>query len=302
MVAQLQQDAKSLGLTIVVPVHNISERATNLARWIHDAVRNNVRVILVHDRSQDHTSFELENIIKINDSPLITLHEVDFQSPGLTRNYGLSKVTTPWFSFADADDFVNISNMLKLIQETESTKSTMGVGAYLARNLQSDLQSAKTTQNVNKENLSLHLALHMGLWRCVFSSSTTLSLDFDKQLMGEDYLFMNKAIDRQKSIHISNLEVYTYYFGGTQNLTSNKSLIDDMFEVLEGISQLKPETKIATELRIFSIQKLSISLLRHLPLIKLLPHLPLLVFHIFSKPTYLIRLLSVRFFAGSEAR
>lgn len=300
MVAQLQQDAKTLGLTIVVPVHNISGRTTNLASWVTEAVRGNVRVILVHDRSQDSTQSELEKILEINCSPLITLYEVDFQSPGLTRNFGLEKVTTSWFSFADADDFVNIPNISKLVQEAQQANSTMGVGAFLAHNLQSDLRSKKMTPELNK--LSLHLALHMGLWRCVFSTSTTYDFNFDKQRMGEDYLFMNKAIDVQKGIHVSNLEVYTYYFGGALNLTSNRSVMIDMFQILDRISQLKPETKIAKDLRIFSMQKLSISLLRHVPVMQLVPHLPLIAFHLFSKPTYLLRLLSERYLPRLESR
>ena len=300
MVAQLQQDAKTLGLTIVVPVHNISGRAANLARWVTEAVRGNVRVILVHDRSQDSTQSESEKIVEVNCSPLITLYEVDFQSPGLTRNFGLEKVTTSWFSFADADDFVNIPNILELVQETQQANSTMGVGAFLAHNLQSDLQSKKMTQDMN--NLSLHLALHMGLWRCVFSTSTTIDFQFDRQRMGEDYLFMNKAIDVQKGIHVSNLEVYTYYFGGALNLTSNRLVMVDMFQVLDGISQLKPETKIAKDLRIFSMQKLSISLIRHVSVMQLVPHLPLIAFHLFSKPTYLLRLLSARYLPRLESR
>ena len=300
MVAHLQQDAKTLGLTIVVPVHNISGRATNLARWVTEAVRGNVRVILVHDRSQDSTQSELEKILEINCSPLITLYEVDFQSPGHTRNFGLEKVTTSWFSFADADDFVNIPNVLKLVQETQQANSTMGVGAFLAHNLQSDLQSKKTTKDM--KNLSLHLALHMGLWRCVFSTSTTFDFHFDKQRMGEDYLFMNKVIDVQKGIHVSNLEVYTYYFGGALNLTSNRLVMVDMFQVLYRIIRLNPETKIAKDLRIFSIQKLSISLLRHVSVMQLVPHLPLIAFHLFSKPTYLFRLLSAHYLPRLESR
>jgi glycosyltransferase involved in cell wall biosynthesis len=302
MVAQLRLKAKNLGLTIVVPVHNISGRASNLAKWVSDAVRGNVRVILVHDRSQDSTSSELEKILEVNSSNLITILEVDFQSPGLTRNFGLDKVTTPWFSFADADDFVNIPNMLKLVLEAENANSTMGVGAFLTRNLQSNRLSSQKIQTMDKANFPLDLALHMGLWRCVFSSSTTHDLHFDKQLMGEDYLFMNKAIDAQQKIHISNLEVYTYYFGGSQNLTSNKNVMIDMFEVIKRICLLEPKTKIAKDLRIFSIQKLSISAIKNVPLAQLVPHLPTLIFYLFSKPTYLLRLLNKYYFARSEAK
>lgn len=277
-------------LSIVVPVHNISGRLENLMSWVPAAIVNRVHVILVHDQSQDTTELELNLMLKALQSEFVTKHNVNLQSPGFTRNYGLNLVSTPWFSFADADDVVRIENLLKLVNETQDSNSLVGVGAYLAIDTNSNKKEFFAPPKEDQKKLALHLASRMGLWRFVFNTDQFLHQEFTHHRMAEDYLFLAILLNSDSRIYVSSREIYKYFYGGEQNLTSDRSVMIQMYDVLKVIRRITPEGKLAENFRIFSLQKLSYSLLRNVRFRTLVRHLPLITLTLISHPICAIKL------------
>ena len=264
MAGKLLSESTDSALTIVVPVHNMSGRLSQLNSWLDQAQEFNVKVILVHDKSDDSTSTELEELIQNKKCENFSILNVEVKSPGLARNAGLQEVDTPWFSFADADDTVYVSAFIRLLKETESSGSDLGIGAYSSINLKNGSESLCTPPNRNEEELALHLAKTMGLWRFIFLTEPFKDVRFTKHRIGEDFIFANIALSRANRIQTSSEVVYMYSHGGEQNLTSNKSAMREMLGVIEVIKTIHAPKGIGRVFKGFAIQKLTLSVLKNL--------------------------------------
>jgi glycosyltransferase involved in cell wall biosynthesis len=259
----LQNVTRESLLTIVVPVHNMAGRMEKLASWLRDAFNSNIKVILIHDQSQDDTQSEIHQLLDNFKSPLLTVCEVKVKSPGLARNAGLNLVDTPWFSFADADDFVEIANLVLLLQKTTEHQATIGIGGYISHNLVTGKEEQVIPPPGTYQELALHLALNMGLWRIIMSTKSLGEIKFSPDRMAEDYYFLLQVLNCCEIIQISESIVYKYYFGGLLNLTSDKSAMKDMLNVSRAFRRFDPSTDIARYFRIFASQKLSFSILKN---------------------------------------
>jgi len=277
-------------LTIVVPVHNMAGRMEKLASWLKDAINANIKVILIHDQSEDETQSEIHQLLDKFESVLITLREVKVKSPGLARNAGLALVDTPWFSFADADDFVEISNLVVLLRQTAQHQATIGIGGFISCNLATGKEAEVIPPSGTDQELALNLALNMGLWRIVMSTESVQDIKFSPDRMAEDYYFLLQVLNRCKMIHISNYIVYRYYFGGVFNLTSDKSAMKDMLNVGRAFNRFSPSTDTARYFRIFASQKLSLSILKNVSLLKKVSNVGRLVSVMFLHPICLLNL------------
>jgi glycosyltransferase involved in cell wall biosynthesis len=290
LAAKLDTNVGDSLLTIVVPVHNMSGRLGNLSKWLDDAHSLNVKVVLVHDKSEDSTGSELLELLQSKNSRHFSLLETNSQSPGLARNYGLEIVDTPWFSFADSDDLVYVSSVLKLIDETKSSNCDLGVGSFISNDLRSGKETVVQSPALKEDALPLHLAKKMGLWRLVFSTSSFGDIRFTDHKMGEDYLFANLVLNRTSRIFVGSEIVYKYFYGGILNLTSNRSVMIDMIGVLKLIKSIKPVKNSATAFRVFSIQKLTLSLLKNSGNREKIGAKTLMMISLISHPIYLFKL------------
>ncbi len=278
-------------LTIVVPVHNMSGRLANLSKWLDDALTQNVKVILVHDKSEDSTGAELLGLLKRKNSHNFSLLETNAQSPGLARNCGLEIVDTPWFSFVDSDDYVYVSSILELLNEAELSDCEIGVGSYISSDLRSGEETLVQPPEAKKGALPLHLAKKMGLWRLVLSTSSFGDIRFTDHKMGEDYLYTNLVLNRTSEIFTSSRIVYKYFYGGNSNLTSNHSVMSDMIGIIELVKNTTPVMSNAIAFRVFSIQKLTLSVLKNLKTGEKVIEKTCLLVNLVSHPIYLSRLL-----------
>jgi glycosyltransferase involved in cell wall biosynthesis len=291
LAAKLDLEVGESLLTIVVPVHNMSGRLANLSKWLDEAHAQNVKVILVHDESQDSTRTELLQLLEIKKSLNFLLLEANVQSPGLARNLGLEIVDTPWFSFVDSDDFVYVSSIIKLIGEVELSRCEIGIGSYISSDLRSGAERVVKPPDAKLDAIALHLVKKMGLWRFVFSTKFFGDIRFTKHKMGEDYLYTNLVLNRTNQIFTSSQIVYKYFHGGRGNLTSNQSVMSEMIGIVKLIKNLEPVTRIAVAFKAFAIQKLTLSVLKNLTAQERLFEKFRLLTNLISHPMYLVRLL-----------
>lgn len=266
MVEILSTGNSNSQLTVVVPVHNMSGRLANLSTWLEEAGDLNVKVILVHDVSCDSTDTELKELVAVKNKSHISTFQVRVKSPGLARNAGLEAIDTPWFSFADSDDIVNVSSLLKLLQVTKSSGSEMGIGAYISNDVKRGTSRLITPPLTDEISLALHLTQSLGLWRFLFSTEQFAKIRFTKHRMGEDYLFVNAALSLANKIKTSPEVVYTYFHGGSWNLTSDKSVSSEMFGVIDILKTQQTKSEIARKFRRLATYKLILSLFKNVPL------------------------------------
>lgn len=284
----MQNVTKESLLTIVVPVHNMAGRMEKLASWMKDAINANIKVVLIHDHSQDETQEEISQLMDKFKSHLLTVREIRVKSPGLARNAGLNQVDTPWFSFADADDFVEISNLVVLLQQTALQQATIGIGGYISHNLVTGKEVEVIPPFATDQDLALHLALNMGLWRIVMSTKSLQNIKFLPDRMAEDYYFLLQVLNRCERINVSNLIVYRYFSGGRFNLTSDKSAMKDMLNVSRALRRISPSTNMARYFRVFASQKLCLSILKNVSFLKKMTNMGRLLFVMLQHPVFLM--------------
>jgi len=269
----------------------MSGRLANLSEWLDEADSQNVRVILVHDKSDDTTGTELLKLLDRKNLPRVSLIQTDSQSPGLARNCGIEVVDTPWFSFVDADDSVYVSSIMELLKETEISNCKIGIGSYVSRNLSTSEETLVQPPAGNSEALALHLAKKMGLWRFVLSTNSFGDIKFTNHKMGEDFLYINLVLNRSNQIFTSSNIVYKYFHGGNGNLTSNPSVMSEMIGIINSIKKIKPLTSSAATFRVFAIQKLTLSVLKNLKVTEKIIEKFMLFVNLLSHPIYLSKLL-----------
>jgi glycosyltransferase involved in cell wall biosynthesis len=291
LAGKLLTESNDLALTIVVPVHNMSGRLSHLSSWLDEAQELNAKVILVHDKSSDSTSVELEQLVQKKKCRNFSILNVEVKSPGLARNAGLVEVDTPWFSFADADDIVYVSALIRLLKETKYSGCELGLGAYSSIDLKTGNETIKIPPSNNQEALALHLAQTMGLWRFVFLSEQFKDIRFTNHRMGEDFVFANFVLNRPVRIRTSSEIVYRYFHGGESNLTSNKSIMNEMLGAIALIKKLDSTSGIGDMFSRFAAQKLSLSVLKNLAFKEALVKKFFLCIDLLSHPLQLKKLL-----------
>lgn len=94
-------------LTIIIPVYNEEKNIKRCLESIFNQTFSNFEIIVVNDASTDKTLEELHKLKKYNNFSIITLDKNS--GAGKCRNVGLQKAITPYVTFVDSDDWVDIN-------------------------------------------------------------------------------------------------------------------------------------------------------------------------------------------------
>ena len=160
-------------LTIVVPVHRMAGRLSNLESSISAAEGQAVDFVLVLDDTGDSSALELQVIAATYPGINIRIVKGVYQSPGFARNAGMQYVSTPYILFADSDDRFFVPQITAALNSI-SDETEVLIGAFRQTNLESDTEKIFPP----KEPLFLDLALNPGLWRIVLKTAVTTKTKF----------------------------------------------------------------------------------------------------------------------------
>ena len=188
-------------LTAIVPVSKMSGRLENFASWI-TKVSPNIKVIVVHDRQDNETGRELQEII--NPNRHIKYIEGEFGSAGAARNAGLAYADTLWTTFWDSDDIPDTLSVLEILERVFEHTDVI-VSSFIVRSMEIDEPIRRSTPPVGSlKNKLNYLAKDPGIWRVIFRTETILDLRFTDLKMGEDVLFLAKALDKSEVINFES--------------------------------------------------------------------------------------------------
>lgn len=216
-------------LSIIIPVYN---GANTIQRTIdslicEEILSHKVEVIVVNDGSIDQTHYVLETYSKL---PIVI---VDKPNGGVSsaRNEGLKRAKGKYVYFADADDFVHIEALIKLLGMVEESKSDLAIASYQtvlpdgSRTLHSPcsdlghhVAQVEFTQII-KDFLCRKIGYLSSLCNKIFSMDIIKQngLIFDThRTHGEDWAFVISYLLHCKDMLLSNLLIYDYLQDGTQ--------------------------------------------------------------------------------------
>lgn len=238
-------------LTVIVPIARMSGELANLGRWLPEAIRNDIQVVLVHDEHDLETGDEVRKLVASLNSKNIDFLELKAGSPGHARNHGLPLVKTEWVIFWDSDDFPLVDNTLKAIAEAEDQIDAICC-QYIEK---SNLKSLPVSKTFNKKQL----VLNPGIWRVLLKRELLENGSFADFLMGEDQVFLFEIGLYSARIKFSNLCTYTYFVGDQNQATQKVKSINDL---LRAIVYLQSNYKTADSFANLIVLKLTITLIR----------------------------------------
>jgi glycosyltransferase involved in cell wall biosynthesis len=248
-------------LTIVIPVRQMAGKLEQLEISISEALREEVKVIVVHDKVDELTDEELQQIMVRQKNPNLDLITGQFNSPGVARNAGMQRVKTKWVVFWDADDFPIVENLLNLYEIVVKSDSEIGVGGFQ----EIDFLNAQTPGNAPNTKQELNsIASSPGIWRMIFQSNLMHENPFTDLLLAEDQILLSDIRFATREIIFCNFPVYKYVKGNPDSLTGRNRKIADLersiFRILD-CNRHEPDIR-QLEFNWIMVAKQSFSLLK----------------------------------------
>lgn len=224
-------------LSIIVPITRMSGRLDNFKTEIAKILDRNVQVVLIHDNHDDETGRELSLFKNSLTTSNLILIEGQYGSPGMARNAGLKEANGMFVTFWDSDDEPQVEKYLEFAEKTISKDFDLGISGFTIKNTIGDV----CEYEIEKKHLELELkkiALRPGLWRFIFNRKVIENLRFSDSRMGEDQVFIAKAILNSKRIFTFRASTYQYLIGNEGQLTQDKNNIRFIVQSLMDVSDI----------------------------------------------------------------
>lgn len=114
-------------LSVVIPMRNASQYIENtLSSFLVLRSSSSVQVVIVDDASTDNSKNIAYQFIKENGLDAIILEGFG-QGPGIARNLGINHACGKYLAFLDADDYINIKEMIDLCELMKKNSCELGV-------------------------------------------------------------------------------------------------------------------------------------------------------------------------------
>jgi glycosyltransferase involved in cell wall biosynthesis len=205
-------------LTAIVPIGPKHRENNLISQWseIANTFSRELKIIIIEDFGTD---------LKTNFCPLIfelsNMETVcgNFNSPGRSRNMGLSMANSKWVSFWDADDVPNVVNFIEMVKFADSSKYDIAVGKFSKFS-----NFIGVSREDYKNNDLKRFLFEPGLWRMSFRLNSLKNNKFENLSMGEDQLFLLDLEFYKKHIYFYQDVVYKYQTKSPFQLTNSEAV------------------------------------------------------------------------------
>ena len=215
-------------ISIVVPIHQMSKKLSNLKSWVTDSPLC-VEIILLHDDHDfdDATNAEIEKIVDVTENSI--MFRKHWGNPGDVRNFGKDIARGAWIIFADSDDYLYINEVVSCVRKLDEAKVDIIIGQFeFIKDRSRRLEKTRVKEDVIKT---------LGNWRIIYKKTLIMNITFPPLRMGEDQVFFCKALDLDPQIKICDRTLYSYHTAVSGQLTS-KRLYDDMSKAISIIEDI----------------------------------------------------------------
>ena len=225
-------------LILIVPIYGDISSLELFDQWTNylEDFSGLIKAIAVFDSTG--TPKSNENLKHINDMQLKNLEVIqgNFGSPGLARNAALEVAKAEWISFCDADDFPNLDQLLRLVEDSQTSNCETIIGSFELKNLGTASTSLNILDNYGSARNYYLISKNPGIWRFVFKQETLRGIRFSSLMMGEDQVFLMEYFSRVRNIKFSDSIVYTYFQGVKGQLTGN---LESKREIIKCLTESK---------------------------------------------------------------
>ena len=207
-------------IDVLIPAYNAEKYIKNCLDCLVNQTYKNLKIIVVDDGSKDGTLKILNEYAKIYKN--IEIHQKENESNiSKTRNFLLSKITSKYFSFFDADDYAEPNYFEELYHNLVSYNADASFCAL-------DRHIEHSPANFQKYNRKINNLLFMNQEDCLaemlssklfngtvyaklFKTETIKNADFDTKIhYGEDLDFCFKITQNLNKIIYTPKKLYHY--------------------------------------------------------------------------------------------
>lgn len=249
-------------ISAIVPVFSETENLDNLRGWLADIDERIFEVILVIDNPHSRISPAVKELRKDASQKNIKVIDVNFGSPGLSRNEGIDASHGEWITFWDCDDIPDLTQIKNMTNAAIDGDYKIALGYFEKKYHDQNKIELNPIEYFSKKNFSSSLALEPGIWRFVFDRSIIGEIRFPNFRMGEDQAFLAQVLTKSDKPYIHSSTVYRYVSGGVDQLTSDKKAILELRRSLSLLGNLR-QTGFSKEILIPMFLTQSWSLIRH---------------------------------------
>jgi glycosyltransferase involved in cell wall biosynthesis len=230
-------------ISIIVPIYNGEKYLCRCIDSLLTQSYTNVEIILINDGSTDST-FEICVNYEKKDKRIRVLSQKN-QGQSVARNYGISVAQGAFYSFVDADDYVNknyIMRLHELLIQNNADISMCGFTYFFDFEV---FESAVQTSEIRKELIENHdilVRMHtekdepfVVVWGKLFKKELWNNIRFPAGRICEDYSVLYQLFNNTKRI-VKSDEVLYYYFRNNQESSTyilNKKFYEDIQYVLD---------------------------------------------------------------------
>lgn len=165
-----------------------------------------------------------------------------FGSPGIARNFALSRCDSEYICFWDVDDQPNVEQSMQLLFGLKTSNRDLGIGNWSYHNRPDDLQGVSP----------LAVGMSPGIWRFIFKRDLISNTRFSNFKWGEDQLFLLEIFSKNPSVFTDQNSVYNYVKHVEGALTTKNENVADLIKVnsngLQFLGSIRGSTKICCEI------------------------------------------------------
>ncbi|MDK3020923.1 glycosyltransferase [Pseudodonghicola flavimaris] len=213
-------DGRYPDVSIVMPVHNAAAFVTETVQAVLSQDLQNIEVICVNDCSSDETAPVIE-ALRQRDPRVRLLNNLRNLGPGGSRNVGIRAARGKYVFFLDADDGLPAGALSRLFASAQKHESSIVRGAFqVERRIHGQMSqgvkypagiSDRTVAHTTLSEMPELLASTEGHWAALYERDFVETILYPEKLrMGEDSLFLTKAISLAPSITLIPDVVYVY--------------------------------------------------------------------------------------------
>ena len=230
---------KTVLLSVVMPVHRIDDRCSQIERIVMSISGLPIQLVIV----QDNHFFDFNLFEKVEglNAEQISVVSGKFGNPGAARNFGLRYTTGTWTAFWDSDDSPNIPEFVNMVNFAETKDANVVAGFF--EGFDKEIRSKSIYLKFPTVFLRLQILLNPGLWRFAFKTNSIKFIKFPELVMAEDQLFLMKRVQKISDICLYPEIVYRYLTNSPNQVTRQSSNRFKVGEALEYIFNSPPQKK-----------------------------------------------------------
>lgn len=218
-------------ISVVVPVYNAFCHLPKLLETLTNQTHQDLEIILVDNNSQDNSAAYIKEYAQ-KDPRVILLQETK-QGPNFARKTGFLKATGEYVYFCDADDFVEVDALEKMLTAARKQKADIVIGNYQELDEQGAIRKACKgvffqDSSGNLKRYPDLILVKPALWNKLFRRTLITADTFITSKIGEDMVITLLAFAKAKKVVYIDDVIYDYIPAetGLTNSIQPRNLLD----------------------------------------------------------------------------